>query len=134
LLQFKCAVGSACGIWKGESSPEVGETYSVEIEIDRIIDDSFFVISGKHKLEIAGDENEVSLVGIIEFIDSDGMLFIRLDGDCLFMLSNERRLNYSFGSSIKFDIESKLFELWLHECEVSFISCFNRLYVKCALA
>jgi hypothetical protein len=77
----------ARGRWKSRHRAERGQTYSVELDLKDPIGMLQPADAGSRDLGIhmdSGDE-DVLLCGILEAVDDDGVGFIRVSRDCLFM-------------------------------------------------
>jgi hypothetical protein len=87
LARFDTIIGSAWAVWNGSTAPQPGKTYDVEIDIEDQIDLSknARIISDSH-MAITGDKSHVTLAGVVEEQDGDGMAYLRIARDCLIMI------------------------------------------------
>jgi hypothetical protein len=94
LVHFTSAVGEAAALWQSTKiTPAKGHEYDVELDIDAILklgENASVQLGAKPGLAMIG--TKVQIVGIVESIDDDGMVYFRLAPDCIMMIE-------SFGST-----------------------------------
>ena len=88
IVKFSSAAGAANATWSGEL-PSVGINVDVEIDIEITLShDNTTVLPTDSRTAIEDSRNGVTVVAIVEQIDDDGMLFMRIDGDSTFMVES----------------------------------------------
>lgn len=87
VIKFRSGIGEGAAVWTDpDIEPLIGNTYSVEFSILQVIClgvNSELLKVSSMSIQLQG--LKCSLIGVIEQVDDDGMLFVRLATDCLFM-------------------------------------------------
>ncbi|MFF4225691.1 hypothetical protein ACFYZH_22915 [Streptomyces abikoensis] len=78
---FSSPVGSGQGIWRGEGPPETG-AYDVEFDVPDVVRSWGLVASSGRGIE-GVDGFGVSVTGVVERIDDDSVVALRLETDVL---------------------------------------------------
>lgn len=85
IVKGTTAIGPIKGIWKGERIPELGETYSAELDIKTLCENNISMFSGRAKQpNVYLKDKMVIFAGQCE--DVDGVYFIRFTDDWLEMI------------------------------------------------
>ena len=88
LITFLCRAGKGAGLWVSSLVPEVGFEYTVEVDIDKSIDELRYCNEAQNKQSIEFCSSVVLIRGMIESIEEDGMCYLRLSDDCLIMIDS----------------------------------------------
>jgi hypothetical protein len=90
LVHFTCAAGDAEAIWKSKTlTPVNGREYDVELDIDPILrmgENAAVELGLMPALAMIG--TQVQIVAIVEQVDDDGMVYLRLSPDCIVMIES----------------------------------------------
>lgn len=89
ILEFSTSIGSGIGCWHNNNLPNEGEWVSVELDINEILKIGFNANLSTDKvcfIRHSEDENEIQ--GIVDGIDEDGLIYLRLTPDCLIMVES----------------------------------------------
>lgn len=88
VVTFECLVGAGIARWKGGASlPVVGQSYHVELDVDQELEkDRNVSVSAKGSHALSYREEIVTIQGMVEQVDYDGLVCLRLSQDCLIML------------------------------------------------
>ncbi|GGP59187.1 hypothetical protein [Streptomyces abikoensis] len=78
---FSAPVGRGRGLWRGAVPPEVG-AYDVEFEVPDVVRSWGLVPSAGWGVE-GDDEGGVSVTGVVERIDDDSVVALRIQSDVL---------------------------------------------------
>ncbi len=85
IVKGTTAIGPIKGIWKGERTPTLGKTYSVELDIKTLCENNISMFSGRAKQpNVYLKDKMVIFAGQCE--DVDGVYFIRFTDDWLEMI------------------------------------------------
>lgn len=89
MVIFESPIGSAIANWKNRNQPIKNFEYDVELDInDKIILGKTAKVSDEQIYSISMDEETVILNGIVDDIDSDGMVYFRISLDCIIMIES----------------------------------------------
>ncbi|RBO83299.1 hypothetical protein [Marinomonas aquiplantarum] len=89
VVNFNSSVGNGVATWVGAKEPVKNYEYDVEIDIEKSIDQvksSKNNNEGRYSMSI-GDDSTI-MNGEVEFVEEDGMAYIRLSQDCLIMIDS----------------------------------------------
>ena len=87
IVNFLCSTGNGKGIWFSDLDPIIESNYSVEFDFDdglklgrevNIINTSSFSISSSNEI--------TNIIALVDSIDTDDMLFLKLSADSVTML------------------------------------------------
>lgn len=89
LVFFSCEVGSGIGLWGVKDKPLIKEYYvEFTVTIPVIPEQNATIVSDSQMfIRQSGDMNEIQ--GLVEQLDDDGLIYLRLAKGCLIMLENE---------------------------------------------
>jgi hypothetical protein len=89
LVEFQSELGASRGRWWAGPMPVPGTTYFVEVDVNKVltVGTDFVYVDDVDQPSIGGDGDRSVLIGILERIDDDFVIF-RL-GKCLIMLEVE---------------------------------------------
>lgn len=110
-ILFNSQHGSGIGRWAGSPPPKINEVYNVEFNIEFILSLDNCNISNNETGKISIIEQKLHINGKIEFIDDDGMVFLRLSRDCLLMIESES--NFNIGTWLSFFVEKEKVDVYL---------------------
>ncbi|MCC2279167.1 hypothetical protein LKL35_27615 [Streptomyces sp. ET3-23] len=82
LVRFTSPAGSASGVWCGEQKPQLGN-YNVEFEIPDEVQCWTLAQASCGAIEDAGDRPGVSVTGMVERVDEDSVVTLRIQSDVL---------------------------------------------------
>ena len=85
-MRFESGAGTGLATWTSTRVPEVGARYSVEFDIDGVIDRHCAREGTGGACRIGHTDSETKLEGLLESVDSDGTGYFRLAPDSLTML------------------------------------------------
>ena len=88
IITFSCSAGEGAGTWISSGEPCSGKECSIEIDIDKSLDELNCTELSNSEMKIALVEDGVRLSGELEDIESDGMCYLRLSPDCLTMIES----------------------------------------------
>ena len=86
IVRFNTTIGEALGLWRGEKTSVPGDTYSVEFELGPAVEVGVSAVvepTGSPSLRISGSQTVI--VVLVDHVDGDGVLGLRLANDCLFL-------------------------------------------------
>ncbi len=91
IVTFECDLGKGAARWKNpRARAKVAHKYDVEIDLEltlRIGDNC--QVSSERVPRISLEGNSVIVVGSVDGIDVDGMVYLRLAPDCLVMVETD---------------------------------------------
>jgi len=89
-VEFLCSAGGAIATWHGKSLPEKGKAYDSELDITETL--ALGTNCSKSDLRkftlIRDDDSTTRVIGMVDSIDEDGMVYLRLADDCLIMIES----------------------------------------------
>lgn len=88
-VRFIGSFGTGVGVWKSNSIPTVGKEYSVELDIEKSMDELEFERVKNSAIGIWEIGKKVKMTGILDGVDPDGMCYLRISNDCLIMIDTE---------------------------------------------
>ncbi len=88
IITYTCSAGKGAGTWSNSGEPYSGKEYSIEIDIDKSLDELNCTKLSNSEMKINLLEDGVRLSGELEDIESDGMCYLRLSPDCLIMIES----------------------------------------------
>ncbi len=97
-----CAFGALRGVWRAAAVPVVGHLYHVELTIPGTL--------AHLRVRHAEPEYQV-LAGVVDGVDEDGMIYLRLATDCLTMveaLPGEAVV----GQELSIHVPDSVLEIW----------------------
>jgi hypothetical protein len=82
---FRARDSVGAGRWMARTPPVIGEDYDAEFTIDRALEEVVqTVTTGSRRFELLGEENRIHAE--VEQLDEDGVAFLRIAPDCVFMI------------------------------------------------
>lgn len=113
-VAFSCAIGSAVARWQGKTQePHVGAEYDVELDIDDVLrpgDTLQLIESSQAAIKHSEEVNEI--IGLVEAVDDDGMLFVRLSPDCLMMVEITHQERLGPGQWLRMRVPRQALSVW----------------------
>jgi hypothetical protein len=90
-VYFKTEIGDeGVANWLGNQAPSKKKWYDVEIDIDQVLKKNSLSISkSKNNVSFSGDEENIEVCGVVDSVDDDGMIYIRIQAFCLIMVESE---------------------------------------------
>lgn len=88
-VRFIGSSGTGVGVWKSNSIPTVGKEYSVELDIEKSMEELEFERVQNSAIGITEIGEKVKITGIVDGVDPDGMCYLRVSNDCLIMIDTE---------------------------------------------
>ncbi len=87
-VTFRCSAGGATARWLGRTHlPELGRLYDVELDVEATaVPGVNLQTAVETDQKLMSDNNFTSLRVKVEGQDADGMAYLRLADDCLFMM------------------------------------------------
>ena len=89
-IRFASDIGVGVACWKSKGAPVVGDTLQVEFDINVPIEkgrNAF--IADKMVFTMDHDcDHSIVLCGVVDSVDDDGMVYLRLTEDCLVMIES----------------------------------------------
>jgi len=104
-VKFRSKIGEGAAMWTDmDIVPLIGKSYSVEFSILPVIHlGGNAELSEVMRMSVQVDGLTCSLIGVIEQVDDDGMLFVRLATDCLIMAESAQGV-FQVGQTIAIHI------------------------------
>lgn len=94
LVYFSSIAGQGVAMWKGKDLPVVNNIYSVEVEINKMLEELNFKEYDLLAKKIFFDANDKVVLSIqVEDVDDDGVCYFRLSSDCLVIVDSKKRKN-----------------------------------------
>ncbi len=88
IVRFTTNFGTAVAKWNGPLIGR-GSTVDVELDIDRVLDDSVVqILDDPEPPQISGDETNVTITATVEHIWDDWVIFLRLADSCTIMVES----------------------------------------------
>lgn len=109
LVEFTCGIGTGFGRWRNSTPPERGAAYDVELDVNEFDTLDPAESAGA---SMSHDERTNRIVGLIESIDDDGMLFVRLSIGCLMLVETPAREQLRSGQWIRILVPVERFSIW----------------------
>lgn len=90
IVEFSTNVGIGIGTWNNNEIKE-GAQYTVELDIEQKLEigNNVKIVSEKGCF-IRYSEHENEIQGVIDGVDEDGMIYLRLSIDCLIMIESPK--------------------------------------------
>ena len=111
VVHFSTAAGTGVATWAG-FMPDVGTATDVEIDLDiDISHDNTTVVSSDTDTSIAVSPRGISFVAIVEQIDDDGMLFLRINANSTVMVEPAPDFVASLGTRLQIETTVAAFRL-----------------------
>lgn len=89
-VRFRTNIGDGEATWSSRRVlPVEGANYTVELDVDGVIElgrTATVTDAGRYSLSRQGDQ--IFMAGLVEDVDSDGIVYFRLALDCLFMVQS----------------------------------------------
>lgn len=85
-VRFKCDVGEAYGRWGAKTPPHTGDTFTVEIDTEAMLDHSCAQEGQESRYGFSYSESTSKIEGLLESVDPDGVGYIRVAQDALLMI------------------------------------------------
>lgn len=91
LVRFQCQSGETWGNWSNHQLvPRRSQDYSVELDVDQVMTlGQNASYSRQSECAVNHEEGLVTLNGLVEDRDDDGMIYLRIAPDCLMMIESE---------------------------------------------
>ena len=90
IVEFSTKYGSGIGLCENVEGLEETKVYSAEIDIHSRINlnhNAAIVSDRRYFIKHHQDENEIQ--GLVEQIDEDGLIYLRVGDDCIIMIEND---------------------------------------------
>lgn len=103
-ITFRAAGGRAKARWNSSRHrPSVGDSLSCELDVDLDIKFGVNASVSEDGSALEAHDGYTTIRGVVESIDEDGMLFLRLSEDCLLMVQS-RGFPPDLGTRISFQV------------------------------
>lgn len=113
MVRFGSVHGEGEGVWmRAGGSPIVGETMSVEFDLDESFENNGAVApSSLQEYRLSCADGLVCIVGKVEALDEDRVVYFRIGADCLFMLESEHPA-FVAGHWLEIRTQRRFVQLW----------------------
>ena len=108
LVSFTCSVGQGRAVWRASYEPEEAHDYEAEFSVQDPLKD-WSLKAGVVPSELALRGTNMRFTGVVDEVDEDGVVYVRLARDCLIMLDG---VDVEVGSSATFEVPVQQVELF----------------------
>jgi hypothetical protein len=86
-VAFQTSVGITSATWRGAKPPQTGVSLDAELDIDDTIEKGRSAhVADQAVFSLTQDDHRTVLIGYVESVDEDGMVYFRVAEDCLLMV------------------------------------------------
>ncbi|RYE53570.1 MAG: hypothetical protein EOP48_14115 [Sphingobacteriales bacterium] len=110
-VRCETKIGEITGKWRSESSPDLHHTYDIEVNFPPIQVDQIKVTDLLSRCVYDTSNDMQDIAGVIEAIDDDGLLYLRLSSDWLQMIELKHFELY-VGMNIRLTCKASEIEIW----------------------
>ncbi len=85
-VSFSSSVGEGVAAWRGSEPPAAGKKYGVELDLSFVLDKTMCKEPADRTPGLQATRDGTDLRALVEGVDDDNVIYLRLAPDCLFMV------------------------------------------------